>query len=353
MSKFTTQLRWIVEQESKDTVKPSSQRYPDKVYTKLGLSEYPIFDEDYRSALNDKIIDHFYFREIGFETAAQFQWYMRRTMNEIMPKYNMLYAALEDITPEELFYTDYNKKDEEWDRSIDDTGDITKDTGFNEDVGKSLKKTGTDTRSYDGTITDTEDSRTLLENSGTITSANTGTIRDNGSTTSQTVEDSTVDVTEHNRNVFQDTPMSLLDNSEYPTVQGLDYATNVTYADNNSTTETDSTIDVDTTSQNTRTLGDTNTKTLNDDHETTVDKENIREFDNTDTLTHNTTDTETLDRETSENVLTQTDMNRHDKDCLIISIRRNLEIMDSFFVISRKHGIVIRRKAENRNSIPG
>ena len=261
MSKFTTQLRWIVEQESKDTVKPSSQRYPDKVYTKLGLSEYPIFDEDYRSALNDKIIDHFYFREIGFETAAQFQWYMRRTMNEIMPKYNMLYAALEDITPEELFYTDYNKKDEEWDRSIDDTGDITKDTGFNEDVGKSLKKTGTDTRSYDGTITDTEDSRTLLENSGTITSANTGTIRDNGSTTSQTVEDSTVDVTEHNRNVFQDTPMSLLDNSEYPTVQGLDYATNVTYADNNSTTETDSTIDVDTTSQNTRTLGDTNTKT--------------------------------------------------------------------------------------------
>jgi hypothetical protein len=41
----------------------------------LGLKDYPIFDESYRDALNKKILDHFRFREIGFETPARFKFY--------------------------------------------------------------------------------------------------------------------------------------------------------------------------------------------------------------------------------------------------------------------------------------
>lgn len=59
----------------------------------LGLKDYPIFDEAYRGALNDKIIKHYYFREIGFETAGLFKWHLNQKLNEIMPYYNQLYKS--------------------------------------------------------------------------------------------------------------------------------------------------------------------------------------------------------------------------------------------------------------------
>ena len=83
MSKYTTELRWIVE-----------NGYD------LQLNEYPIFDENYREKLNQKIINHYYFREIGFETVGLFRFYLKQTMNEIMPYYNQLYeSALLEIDP--------------------------------------------------------------------------------------------------------------------------------------------------------------------------------------------------------------------------------------------------------------
>lgn len=60
---------------------------------KLGLDKYPIFDEGYRSSLNHKIVAHYALREIGVETPEQFVFYLRRTMNEIMPYYNKLYES--------------------------------------------------------------------------------------------------------------------------------------------------------------------------------------------------------------------------------------------------------------------
>lgn len=58
----------------------------------LGLKDYPIFDENYRSVLNNKILMHFYENEIGFETPALFRHYLNTTLNEIMPFYNTLYT---------------------------------------------------------------------------------------------------------------------------------------------------------------------------------------------------------------------------------------------------------------------
>lgn len=83
MSKYTTELRWVIE-----------NGYD------LQLNEYPIFDENYRQKLNQKIINHYYFREIGFETVGLFRFYLKQTMNEIMPYYNQLYeSALLEIDP--------------------------------------------------------------------------------------------------------------------------------------------------------------------------------------------------------------------------------------------------------------
>ena len=71
MSKYTTELRYLI-QSGFD----------------LGLRNYPIFDENYRSKLNEKILNHYYMREIGFETAGLFKRYLNVKMEEIMPYYN-------------------------------------------------------------------------------------------------------------------------------------------------------------------------------------------------------------------------------------------------------------------------
>lgn len=101
MSVYTTQVRWII--ESGKT---------------LNLSTYPIFDESYRNTLNKKIIDHFYFREIGFETVGLFNNRLAAKLNEIMPYYNRLYnSALLNVSP--LFNRIYK---ETYSRMIQDKG---------------------------------------------------------------------------------------------------------------------------------------------------------------------------------------------------------------------------------------
>ena len=59
----------------------------------IGLKDYPIFDEEYRKILNNKIIEHFYFREIGQETPELFKFCLNRKLKEIMPYYNQLYLS--------------------------------------------------------------------------------------------------------------------------------------------------------------------------------------------------------------------------------------------------------------------
>ena len=63
----------------------------------FGLKNYPIFDEDYREVLNNKILMHYYMDEIGFETAGLFKVYLNNKMNEIMPYYNELYKKQKDL----------------------------------------------------------------------------------------------------------------------------------------------------------------------------------------------------------------------------------------------------------------
>ena len=63
----------------------------------FGLNNYPIFDETYRQTLNNNILNHFYMNEIGLETPELFKFYLNQTMNEIMPKYNALYKAQQEL----------------------------------------------------------------------------------------------------------------------------------------------------------------------------------------------------------------------------------------------------------------
>lgn len=63
----------------------------------LGLKDYPIYDESDRDRLNQSIVDHFYDREIAFETPGMFIFYLNRTMRERMPLINRAWEELKDI----------------------------------------------------------------------------------------------------------------------------------------------------------------------------------------------------------------------------------------------------------------
>lgn len=61
--------------------------------TDIGLGSYPIFDPGHRAILNQKIIDRFYMREIGYSTVQEFRLALRRHMNENMSMFNQRYES--------------------------------------------------------------------------------------------------------------------------------------------------------------------------------------------------------------------------------------------------------------------
>lgn len=77
MAEFTMKLKDVIDSTGGD----------------IGLSDYPIFSDNHRPILNQKIIDHYWNQEIGQEDVEMFTFAMRRKMNEIMPRYNQLYKS--------------------------------------------------------------------------------------------------------------------------------------------------------------------------------------------------------------------------------------------------------------------
>lgn len=249
MSKYTTQLRWIVEQVGSGLPVPEGQGFADAVYHYIGLDKYPIFDETYRHGLNDKIIEHFYFREIGFETAAQFAFYLRRTMNEIMPKFNKMYQAQLTIDVQNALYDYYLDRHEEYSGHDDDdtsfqkvnqaTGSetVSNDTlttnNLSELETRNMKdkttKDLTDETTYGQTKTE-RDLRTVQQvEEGSVT---TDQDQSSSGTTTRTPNlTTTTEDSYRDRNVYEDTPMGLLTNMSDPTIANVSYATNVTYDD--------------------------------------------------------------------------------------------------------------------------
>ena len=93
MSKYSLQLRWLVEQALANGGWELHEDNWNNAYEKLGLADYPIFDEAYRETLNNKIIRHYWMYEIGSETAGLFRWNLRDAMFMVMPYYNQMYLS--------------------------------------------------------------------------------------------------------------------------------------------------------------------------------------------------------------------------------------------------------------------
>lgn len=107
MSKYTTEVRYICEQAIGLTESQGGNSVNDiiaQARTKIFDFDYPIFDEQYKSIIETKILKHYYTREIGLETVGLWKLKLDTKMNEIMPYYNQLYkSAMIEFNP---FFTD-------------------------------------------------------------------------------------------------------------------------------------------------------------------------------------------------------------------------------------------------------
>lgn len=96
MSKYTTEVRFICESKSGLEVSGGSGDV-DKIiansWNKIFTSKAPFFDEEYRSVLCQKILKHYYLREICCETVGIWTLWMNTRLEEIMPYYNQLYES--------------------------------------------------------------------------------------------------------------------------------------------------------------------------------------------------------------------------------------------------------------------
>lgn len=87
----------------------------------IALNNYPIFDEGHRAILNNKIIRHYYFREICCDSPERFNFYLETKMDEIMPYYNQLYKSelLEYNPLATEFYSETNSLSKETKKAVE------------------------------------------------------------------------------------------------------------------------------------------------------------------------------------------------------------------------------------------
>ena len=118
MSKYTFELRRVIDFFDRDTVEGWFKDYELTDY--LTQDEIDVITERgtwSKDKLAKKIVDHYYMREIGFETPALFRHYVKVTMNEIMEqKLPLIYSA--SISYDPLVNVDYT---ESFERTIDNS----------------------------------------------------------------------------------------------------------------------------------------------------------------------------------------------------------------------------------------
>jgi len=119
MSKYTIKVKTICDLYGRDTVESYFKNYC--VYDYLTKDEVNVINSRgtwSKDKLARKIVNHYYMREIGFETIGLFKLYAENMMNEIMEEYlPLIYSS--SIKYDPLVNVDYT---ETYSRQIDDTG---------------------------------------------------------------------------------------------------------------------------------------------------------------------------------------------------------------------------------------
>lgn len=219
MPKYTVRLGDIVESLSGRTTPADFGDIAgciDDALPKIFNFPWPIFNEDYRSELEKKIVYHYYTREIGLETYGLFKLKLQTKLNEVMPYFNQLYKSqLLEFNPFDTMKLE-----------------------------RLRKKTGNDTHNR----TDTQNDKRSITTDTTQESKGDGSVTDSGKTT--------------HTDAYSDTPQSTVENVENLTYL-TDYRSIMDDANNTTTTRTDNSVTSNGSSQDTLTGERVGNETIN------------------------------------------------------------------------------------------
>ena len=156
MSKYTTELRYPLELRFQQ-VRPDFEGTPDP-YTVCQEARDMIFDFYYPINADDKerfeinFLLHYYTREIGSETLALFKLRLQSRLNELIPKYNLLWNQMDEMSKINLYGNVDIETVRKYGHTITRTGNTSheyenfKDTTVTSKTGKD-----TDTNTISGT----------------------------------------------------------------------------------------------------------------------------------------------------------------------------------------------------------
>lgn len=219
MSVYTTELRYICEHDAGLTESVGLNQIDDVIAACRSsiFGSYPIFDEAYRPTLETMILKHYYMWEIGAETVGLFKLWLNERMNEIMPKYNLMYSALDFIKTRAM--------------PFDDTDLQTTHEGQDDTVGSSSGTVSSDD-SESSTRAELETESRAEQETGSKSETEEGTSENATNNTSASNQTNTTD----HLNKYADTPQGGLSGLLNDT-----YLTNATKDDGTDTTSTSAT----------------------------------------------------------------------------------------------------------------
>lgn len=111
MSNYTTEIRFICESANEQLNGSGYNNLSENIQAGRAAIfdfDYPIFDPEYKSVLESKILMHYYTREISEETVGLWKLRLNARMNEIMPFYNKMYES-ELLAFNPFWDTDYTR----------------------------------------------------------------------------------------------------------------------------------------------------------------------------------------------------------------------------------------------------
>lgn len=185
----------------------------------LAMSTYPLYEsksqEEYiptyiptREELNNKILNYYKYREIGFETFGRFLFELETALVEIMPYYNQLYfSADQDFNV--TYNVDYKRtidRNKEGTNNLETTSSASDTTNTSASVNNYSKNINSKTPQGQLSITAQNinnvtyaDEVNWNQNQSTDTGTSTGTSSTSGNSAgSDTEEESTVETTKGN-----------------------------------------------------------------------------------------------------------------------------------------------------------
>lgn len=244
MSHYTTEVRWICESKylgdnPENINEVIHATYPYILKPEL-LSQ--MFDPNYYPIIAEKILRHYYFREIGAETVGLWIFWMNTRFSELLPYYNKLWeSALLEFDPfKDVDYTregqktgqtqqsqteatETNKAEQHTEKDTNvsgenrsaDTNTVSSASSENkgsENTSGLENQTGNETGSLEGTDTNTLTKTTDNDTIETDTTTNTKVTDQD--TTGSSIEHRTGTVTTNDerstRDLFSDTPQNSL-----------------------------------------------------------------------------------------------------------------------------------------------